>query len=100
MRRKKPPRKGRDISRSPAGSSQLMTAGARADPAAAPGPRPLSQEFPEIGDPRPWTPSGTAWRRYDSAVVSMNDGTSAALYRRDPEQFRELLRRPSSSTRG
>jgi galactofuranosylgalactofuranosylrhamnosyl-N-acetylglucosaminyl-diphospho-decaprenol beta-1,5/1,6-galactofuranosyltransferase len=31
--------------------------------------------------------------KYDSAVVSMNDGTSAALYRRDPEQFRDLMRR-------
>ena len=31
--------------------------------------------------------------RYDSAIVSMNDGTSAAIYRRDPEQYRELLRR-------
>ena len=31
--------------------------------------------------------------RYDSAVVSMPDGTSAALYQRDPEKFRDLLRR-------
>ena len=30
---------------------------------------------------------------YDSAVVSMNDGTSAALYRRDPAKFRELMKR-------
>ncbi len=29
--------------------------------------------------------------RYDSAVVSMNDGSSAALYQRDPETFRELM---------
>ena len=29
---------------------------------------------------------------YDSAVVSMNDGTSAALYKRDPQKFRELAR--------
>ena len=34
--------------------------------------------------------------RYDSAVVSMNDGTSAALYQRDPEQFRELARQDRS----
>jgi len=26
-------------------------------------------------------------------VVSMNDGTSAALYRRDPDQFRDLMRK-------
>ena len=31
--------------------------------------------------------------RYDSAIVSMNDGTSAALYQRDPERFRDLLRK-------
>ena len=31
--------------------------------------------------------------RYDSAIVSMNDGTSAALYQRDPVKFRELVRR-------
>ena len=29
--------------------------------------------------------------RYDSAVVSMHDGTSAALYQRDPEKFRDLM---------
>ena len=29
--------------------------------------------------------------RFDSAVVSMNDGTSAALYQRDPEMFRDLM---------
>jgi len=28
---------------------------------------------------------------YDSAVVSMNDGTSAAFYQRDPERFRDLM---------
>ena len=29
--------------------------------------------------------------RYDSAVVSMPDGTSAAFYQRDPQKFRELF---------
>ena len=29
----------------------------------------------------------------DSAVVSMPDGTSAALYQRDPELFRDLMKR-------
>ena len=28
---------------------------------------------------------------YDSAIVSMNDGTSAAFYQRDPQTFRDLL---------
>ena len=31
--------------------------------------------------------------RYDSAIVSMPDGTSAALYQRDPAKFRDLLQR-------
>ena len=31
--------------------------------------------------------------RYDAAIVSMPDGTSAALYQRDPELFRDLLAR-------
>ena len=31
--------------------------------------------------------------RYDSAVVSMPDGKSAALYQRDPEMFRDLMKR-------
>ena len=30
---------------------------------------------------------------YDSAIVSMNDGSSAALYRRDPAHYRELLKK-------
>jgi galactofuranosylgalactofuranosylrhamnosyl-N-acetylglucosaminyl-diphospho-decaprenol beta-1,5/1,6-galactofuranosyltransferase len=31
--------------------------------------------------------------RYDSAVVSMPDGSSAALYERDPDKFRDLMKR-------
>jgi galactofuranosylgalactofuranosylrhamnosyl-N-acetylglucosaminyl-diphospho-decaprenol beta-1,5/1,6-galactofuranosyltransferase len=31
--------------------------------------------------------------KYDSAVVSMNDGSSVALYKRDPEHYRDLLKR-------
>jgi galactofuranosylgalactofuranosylrhamnosyl-N-acetylglucosaminyl-diphospho-decaprenol beta-1,5/1,6-galactofuranosyltransferase len=31
--------------------------------------------------------------RYDSAVVSMPDGTAAAFYRRDREKFVDLLKR-------
>ena len=54
--------------------------------------RALSQEFPETelaGDGREVVPPGA----FDSAIVSMNDGTSAALYRRDPAHFRDLLRK-------
>ena len=52
--------------------------------------RPLSKKYPEAELPA----MDTQWYRitkYDSAIVSMNDGTSAALYQRDPEKFRELL---------
>ncbi len=54
--------------------------------------RDLAREFPEAD----LTAMDAQWYRlasYDAAVVSMNDGTSAALYQRDPEKFRDLLRR-------
>jgi len=38
----------------------------------------------------------TSWYRlasFDSAVVSMNDGTSVALYQRDTDRFRDGVRR-------
>ena len=52
----------------------------------------MSQEFPEAE----LTAMDAKWYRlaaYDSAVVSMNDGTSAAFYQRDPGKYRELLRK-------
>jgi galactofuranosylgalactofuranosylrhamnosyl-N-acetylglucosaminyl-diphospho-decaprenol beta-1,5/1,6-galactofuranosyltransferase len=55
-------------------------------------PRDLSRDFPE----RYVSAQDARWYRLakmDSAVVTMPDGTSAALYQRDPEQFRELLSR-------
>ena len=55
-------------------------------------PRALSREFPEA-EIRAMDAKWYRLARYDSAVVSMTDGTSAALYRRDPAQFRELMRR-------
>jgi galactofuranosylgalactofuranosylrhamnosyl-N-acetylglucosaminyl-diphospho-decaprenol beta-1,5/1,6-galactofuranosyltransferase len=54
--------------------------------------RELSREFPESAVPA----MDARWFRLatlDSAVVSMPDGTSAALYQRDPDLFRDLLRR-------
>jgi galactofuranosylgalactofuranosylrhamnosyl-N-acetylglucosaminyl-diphospho-decaprenol beta-1,5/1,6-galactofuranosyltransferase len=56
------------------------------------GPRPMSREFPEGNLPAMdarWYNLATL----DSAIVSMPDGTSAAFYRREPDQFRDLLRR-------
>jgi galactofuranosylgalactofuranosylrhamnosyl-N-acetylglucosaminyl-diphospho-decaprenol beta-1,5/1,6-galactofuranosyltransferase len=91
VRRKKPPRKGRDVAEVPSRLSQLISAGL--------GPirhlkreRELSREFPEAEI----RAMDAKWYRlvsFDSAVVSMNDGTSAALYKRDAKQYRDLLRR-------
>jgi galactofuranosylgalactofuranosylrhamnosyl-N-acetylglucosaminyl-diphospho-decaprenol beta-1,5/1,6-galactofuranosyltransferase len=70
--------------------SQLVTAGL-APIRQLRGARDLSREFPEAEVPA----MDAKWfrlARYDSAVVSMYDGTSAALYRRDPDKYRELLR--------
>jgi galactofuranosylgalactofuranosylrhamnosyl-N-acetylglucosaminyl-diphospho-decaprenol beta-1,5/1,6-galactofuranosyltransferase len=52
----------------------------------------MAKEFPEAE----LTAMDAKWYRlasYDSAIVSMNDGSSAALYRRDPERYKELLRK-------
>jgi galactofuranosylgalactofuranosylrhamnosyl-N-acetylglucosaminyl-diphospho-decaprenol beta-1,5/1,6-galactofuranosyltransferase len=92
VRRKKPPRKGRDSSIEIPGRLGLLAAAALAPVRQLRAPRPMSRKYPEIE----LTAMDTFWYRlaaFDSAVVSMNDGTSAALYRRDPERFRDLLRR-------
>ena len=41
--------------------------------------------------PQPFTPSGL-WVQGVSRVSMLNDGTSAAFYKRDPQRYRELLR--------
>src|SRR4051795_1624722 len=91
VRRKKPPRKGRDVVEVPSRLSQLMTAGLSPIRHLRKA-RELSQEFPEV-EIRAMDAKWYRLASYDSAVVSMNDGTSAALYRRDPQKFRELVRR-------
>ena len=92
VRRKKPPRKGRDSGiEIPGRGSQLLSAALAPIRQLRPA-RSMSREFPEVE----LTAMDAAWYRlanFDSAVVSMNDGTSAALYRRDPDRFRDLLRR-------
>ena len=92
VRRTKPPRRGKsagvDI---PGRLSQLITAGLAPIRQLRP-VRELSKEFPEAE----LSAMDAKWYRlagYDSAIVSMNDGASAALYRRDPERYRELLRK-------
>ena len=52
--------------------------------------RELSREYPEA-EIKAMDAKWYHLTRFDSAVVSMNDGTSAALYQRDPEKFRELM---------
>lgn len=85
------PRRKTDTSEIPSKASQLVSAvlgGIRQFR----GARPLSREFPEGNIPAMdarWYHLATL----DSAIVSMPDGTSAAFYRREPEQFRDLLRR-------
>ena len=91
VRRKKPPRKGKDGTEIPGRLSQLVTAGLAPIRQLRP-TRDLAREFPEaeiLAMDAKWY----RLARYDSAVVSMPDGTSAALYQRDPAKFRDLLRR-------
>jgi galactofuranosylgalactofuranosylrhamnosyl-N-acetylglucosaminyl-diphospho-decaprenol beta-1,5/1,6-galactofuranosyltransferase len=52
----------------------------------------MSRDYPEAE----LTAMDASWYRlaaFDSAVVSMNDGTSVALYRRDSKRFRDGVRR-------
>ncbi len=91
VRRSKPPRKGRDGSELPGRVAQLITAGLAPLRQLRP-VRELAREHPEAEVPA----MDAKWyrlARYDSAVVSMPDGTSAALYQRDPQRFRDLLAR-------
>ena len=91
VRRKKPPRKGKDGSELPGRLALLVTAGLAPLRQLRPA-RDLSRTFPEAEIPA----MDAKWyrlTRFDSAIVSMPDGTSAALYQRDPEKFRELARK-------
>jgi len=91
VRRAKPPKRGKDGTEVPGRLSQLITAGMAPLRQLRP-VRDLSREFPEAEVPA----MDAKWyrlARFDSAIVSMPDGTSAALYRRDPEKFRELARK-------
>jgi galactofuranosylgalactofuranosylrhamnosyl-N-acetylglucosaminyl-diphospho-decaprenol beta-1,5/1,6-galactofuranosyltransferase len=91
VRRKKPPRKGRDVADVPGRLSQLIAAG-MAPIRHLTRERELSREYPEA-EIRAMDAKWYRLAAFDSAVVSMNDGTSAALYKRDPQRYRDLLRR-------
>jgi galactofuranosylgalactofuranosylrhamnosyl-N-acetylglucosaminyl-diphospho-decaprenol beta-1,5/1,6-galactofuranosyltransferase len=85
------PRKRDGIGEAPGHVSQVLTA-LSGTVRQLRAPRPLSREFPE----RYVAARDARWyklAKLDSAVVSMPDGTSAALYRRDPERFRDLMAR-------
>ena len=90
VRRTKPPKRGKEgdvPSRTSRALTAVMAPLRQLRPA-----RPLAQDFPEAEIPA----MDARWyrlARYDSAVVSMPDGTSAALYQRDPARYRELLRK-------
>ena len=89
VRREKPPKKGKDDVEIPGRLSQLVTAGLAPLRQLRP-VREMSRDFPETD----LTAMDALWyrlARFDSAVVSMNDGTGAAFYRRDPERFRDLI---------
>ncbi len=89
-RRAKPRKKDMD-SEIPGRASQYLSA-VKGSLRQFVGTRALSREFPESALPA----MDASWFRLatlDSAIVSMPDGTSAAFYQRDPELFRDLLRR-------
>ena len=81
----------KDLTQVPSRRSQIISAGL-APLRQLKAPRALSRTNPEVVIPA----IDAKWYRlagFDSAIVSMNDGTSAALYRRDPELYRSLLKR-------
>jgi galactofuranosylgalactofuranosylrhamnosyl-N-acetylglucosaminyl-diphospho-decaprenol beta-1,5/1,6-galactofuranosyltransferase len=91
VRRTKPPRKGKDGTEVPGKLATLVTAGI-APLRNLKKPRPLALSNPEAEIPA----VDAKWyriARYDSAIVSMPDGTSSALYQRDPVKYRELLKK-------
>lgn len=92
VRRDKPPRKGRDVVEVPGRVSQLLTAGLAPIRHTVKKPRELSRAYPEA-EIRAMDAKWWKLASYDSAVVSMNDGSSAALYQRDLPAFRDLMKR-------
>ncbi len=91
VRRKKPPKKGKSDVEIPSRLGTLVAAGLAPLRQLRP-IREMSRHYPEAELPA----MDSAWYnlvKYDSAVVSMNDGSSVALYQRDPALYRDLLKR-------
>ncbi|HET7172964.1 MAG TPA: glycosyltransferase [Nocardioidaceae bacterium] len=88
-KRSKPPRRGRTPTmprRRPAKVKEMVAGTLRQFLPI----RPMSREHPEVGVPH----LDTYWWRlshYDSALVSSADGSAAWWYKRNPEQFRDIL---------
>ncbi|HET6627731.1 MAG TPA: glycosyltransferase [Nocardioidaceae bacterium] len=91
VRREKPPKRGQDPTQPKGKIGQLVAAAASAVRQPLP-KRPLSDAHPEARlaalDAKWWMIA-----QFDSVVVSMPDGTSAAWYHRDKAEFQDLLRR-------
>jgi len=91
VRREKPPKRGQDPTLPKGRVGQMVSAATSAVRQVLPR-RELSIRFPEARlaamDAQWWMIS-----QFDSVVVSMPDGGSAAWHHRDPEEFRSLLRR-------
>ena len=91
VRRKKPPKRGHDPTLPKGRAGQLVSAATSAVRQARP-IRSLAKRYPEARlaamDAKWWMIA-----QFDSVVVSMPDGTSAAWYQRDQEEFRSLLAR-------
>ncbi len=91
VRREKPPKKGQDPTMPKGRVGQLLSAATSAVRQTLP-KRTLSDQHPEAElaamDAKWWMMA-----QFDSVVVSMPDGASAAWHHRDPEEFRSLLRR-------
>lgn len=90
VRRAKPPRKGREGNEIPGRWAQLTSAVLQPLRQAKP-PRKMSREFAEA-EVRAQDAKWYRLASLDAAVVSMNDGTSAAFYQRDPATFRRQTR--------
>ena len=91
VRREKPPKRGQDPTMPKGKVSQLVAAATSAVRQTLPA-RKLAERHPEA-----WLAAMDAkwWMiaQFDSVVVSMPDGASAAWYQRDKEEFADLLRR-------
>ncbi|SFB75632.1 galactofuranosylgalactofuranosylrhamnosyl-N-acetylglucosaminyl-diphospho-decaprenol beta-1,5/1,6-galactofuranosyltransferase [Nocardioides terrae] len=92
VKRTKPPRKGKDVVEVPGRLSSLISAGVAPIRHAVKPPRDLSRDYPEA-EIRAMDAKWWKLASYDSAVVSMNDGSSTALYKRDLGAFRDLMKR-------